>query len=75
MLTQIILHLLNTNQFLLVPFQMVGKNGIKLAVPLKYLSIFWRSLEMPLINFKVEPLLSWKKTVYCLVLLMIQLLK
>ena len=25
------------------------KNGIKIAVPLKYLSNFWRSLEMPLI--------------------------
>ena len=30
-----------------------------MAVPLKYLSIFWRSLEMSLINFKVELLLNW----------------
>ena len=30
------------------------KNGIKIAVPLKYLSNFWRSLEMPLINCKAE---------------------
>ena len=30
------------------------KNGVKRAVPLKYLSNFWRSLEMPLINCKVE---------------------
>ena len=30
------------------------KNGVKLAVPLKNLSNFWRSLEMPLINCKVE---------------------
>ena len=29
------------------------KNGVKIAVPLKYLSNFWRSLEMPLINCKV----------------------
>ena len=29
------------------------KNGIKIAVPLKYLSNFWRSLEIPLINCKV----------------------
>ena len=28
--------------------------GVKIAVPLKYLSNFWRSLEMPLINCKVE---------------------
>ena len=26
------------------------KNGVKIAVPLKYLSNFWRPLEMPLIN-------------------------
>ena len=29
------------------------KSGVKIAVPLKYLSNFWRSLEMPLINCKV----------------------
>ena len=33
------------------------KKGVKIAVPLKYLSNFWRSIEMPLINCKVE--LSW----------------
>ena len=30
------------------------KNGVKIAVPLKHLSNFWRSLEMPLINCKIE---------------------
>ena len=35
------------------------KNGVKIAVPLKYLSNFWRSLEMPLINCKVELPLKW----------------
>ena len=30
------------------------KNGVKIAIPLKYLSNFWRSLEMPLINCKIE---------------------
>ena len=30
------------------------KENIKIAVPLKYLSNFWRSLEMPLINCRVE---------------------
>ena len=29
------------------------KKRVKIAVPLKYLSNFWRSLEMPLINCKV----------------------
>ena len=27
------------------------KNGVKITVPLKYLSNFWRSLKMPLLNF------------------------
>ena len=31
-----------------------SKNEVKIAVPLKYLSNFWRSLEMPLINCKIE---------------------
>ena len=35
------------------------KNGVKIAVPLKYLSNFWRSLEMPLINCMVEISLRW----------------
>ena len=34
-------------------------NGVKIAVPLKYFSNFWRSLEMPLINCKVELSLKW----------------
>ena len=35
------------------------KNAVKIAVPLKYLSNFWRSLEMPFINCKVELSLKW----------------
>ena len=35
------------------------KNGVKIAVPLKYLSNFWRSLEIPLINCKIELSLKW----------------
>ena len=31
----------------------------KIAVPLKYLSNFWRSLEMPLINCKIKFSLKW----------------
>ena len=37
------------------------KNGVKIAVALKYLSNFWRSLEMPLINCKVKLSLNWIK--------------
>ena len=35
------------------------KNGVKIAIPLKYLSNFWRSLEIPLINCKVELSVRW----------------
>ena len=35
------------------------KEGVKIVVPLKYLGNFWRSLEMPLINCKVELSLEW----------------
>ena len=35
------------------------KNRVKIAVPLKYLSSFCRSLEMPLINCKVKLSLKW----------------
>ena len=35
------------------------KNGVKIAVPLKYLSNFWRSLEMLLINCKIKLSLNW----------------
>ena len=35
------------------------KNGAKIAIPLKYLSNFWRSLKMSLINCKIELSLKW----------------
>ena len=34
-------------------------NGVEIMVPLKYLSNFWRTLEMPLINCEVELILNW----------------
>ena len=51
-------HLLNVSQ-------KVDANGVfknaTIVVLSKYLSIFWRSLEMPLINCKVELKLQWTK--------------
>ena len=38
------------------------KNGVQIAVPLKYLSNYWRSLEMPLTICKVELSLKWYET-------------
>ena len=42
---------------------MVEKN-IKIRVPLKYLSNFWRTLEMPLINLDVNLNLTWSATCF-----------
>ena len=36
-----------------------GIINVKIMVPLKYLINFWRTLEMPLINCKVELILNW----------------
>ena len=34
-------------------------NDFEMMVPLKYLSNFWRNLEMPLINCEVNVILTW----------------
>ena len=39
----------------------VGRLYVKVVVPLKYLSNFFRSLEIPLINCKIKLNLKWKK--------------
>ena len=39
----------------------VARLNVKVFVPLKYLSNFLRSLEMPLINCKIKLNLTWKK--------------
>ena len=39
----------------------VKRLNVKVVVPLKYLSNFFRSLEMPLINCKIKLNLTWKK--------------
>ena len=42
----------------------IARRNVKVVVPLKYLSNFFRSLEMPLINCKIKLNLTWKKNVY-----------
>ena len=39
----------------------ITKRSVKVVVPLKHLSNFFRSLEMPLINCKIKLNLTWKK--------------
>ena len=36
--------------------------NIEIIVPLKYLSNFWRTLEMPLISWEVNLILTWSST-------------
>ena len=49
----------NSSSFKYKSSFITNRNGVKIAVPLKYLSNFWRSLEMSLINCKVELSLRW----------------
>ena len=39
----------------------VGKNETEIFIPLKYLSSFWRSLNIPLVNCEVKIILTWTK--------------
>ena len=36
-----------------------GRVDVEIMVPLKYLSNFWRTLEMPLINSEINLILTW----------------
>ena len=65
----------NSSSFKYKSSFITNRNGVKIAVPLKYLSNFWRSLEIPLINCKVEFSLKWYVIVYCLVQELLQLLQ
>ena len=39
----------------------VGKNETGIVAPLKHLSNFWRTLNIPLINCEIELILTWSK--------------
>ena len=46
----------------------VGKNNTEVVIPLKHLSNFWRSLNIPLINCEVELIFTWSKN--CILVVM-----
>ena len=48
----------------------IARINVRVVVPLKYLSNFFRSLEMPLINCKIKLNLTWKKEL-CYQLMMV----
>ena len=50
-----------------------GTKNVEVMVPIKYLSNFWRTLEMPLINCEVNLILTWSKD--CVVFLLTLQLK
>ena len=39
----------------------VDKNETEIVIPLKYLSNFWRTLNIPLVNCEIELILTWSK--------------
>ena len=39
-----------------------GTKNVEIMVPLKHLSNFWRTLEMPLINCEINLILTWSST-------------
>ena len=41
--------------------------GVETMVPLKYLRNFWRALEMPLIDFEINLILTWSANCFILV--------
>ena len=50
---------LNSRQKLHEKFQAEGHTkDVKIVLPLKYLSNFWRSLKMPLINCEINLILN-----------------
>ena len=65
----------NSSSFKYKSSIITNRNGVKIAVPLKYLSNFWRSLEMPLINCKVELSLTWNPNYVLCIWLSLQLLQ
>ena len=40
----------------------VGENETEVAIPLKHLSNFWKSLNVPLINYAVKLISTWSKS-------------
>ena len=65
----LILNLLNIRQVLkgILTYggddaEKVGKNETEIVVPLKDLSNFWRTLDIPLINCEIELILTWFKS-------------
>ena len=49
--------------------------NVEIMVPLKYLSNFWRTLEMPLINCEINLILTWSSTCVLLILMVLEHLK
>ena len=52
-----------------------NEKDVEIMVPLKYLSNFWRNLEMPLINSEINLILIWSSTCVILILQVLEHLK
>ena len=38
-----------------------GAKDVEIILPLKYLTNFWRTLEIPLVNFEINIQFKWSK--------------
>ena len=43
----------------MILIHLILNQNVEIMIPLKYLSYFWRTLEMPLINCEFELILTW----------------
>ena len=50
-----------------------GTKNVEIMVPLKYLSDFWRTLEIPLINCEISIQLIWSRN--CILVMVLQQIK
>ena len=44
-----------------------GTKDVEIRVPLKCLSCFWRTVEMPLINWEISFVLTWSENYFVVV--------
>ena len=62
LIERLFLLLLVLELLILIMMQIIPiKKNIELAIPLKYLSNFWRALNIPLISCEVSLELKWNK--------------
>ena len=55
---------LKSKQKIIVQTGNGGTKDVKIIIPSKYLSNFWRTIEIPLINCEISIQLKWSKIIF-----------